>query len=83
MSVDQLGPVAGSGDRLVAEAELGGLPRPVDREVVLADLLESLCRVGEPSGDLPVAEVRADDRVDIAVEDGEPLGVPVEGEPSV
>ena len=83
MRVEQRSPVASCSHRLVTEAELGGLTRPIDRQVILADLFERLGGLLEPRGNLPVADVGADDRVDVTVEDRETLGVPVEGEPGV
>lgn len=65
----------------MAKAEVDGLLRPIDRQVDLADLLERFRGVLQPGGDLPVLGVRADDRVDVVIQDCEPLRVPVEGEP--
>jgi hypothetical protein len=67
----------------VALVEVSGLLRPVDGQVDLADLLEGLGGVLQPGCDSPVLGVGADDRVDVVIEDGESLGVPVEGEPLV
>lgn len=52
----------------MSAVEVGRLLGPVDGEVDLADLLECFGGVLEPGGDLPVAGVGADDRVDVVVE---------------
>jgi len=74
-------PVVGRLQRLVSTVEVGGLAGPVDGEVYLADLLKRLGGVLQPGCDLPVARMGADDRVDVVVEDGEALVVPLDGEP--
>lgn len=81
--VEEMAPVVGGLERLVPVVEVGGLFGPVDRQVDLADLLERLCGVLEPRRDLPVHGVGADDGVDVVVQDGEALRIPVEGEPLV
>lgn len=67
----------------MSAVEVGGLFRPVDGEVDLADLLERFGGVLQPGCDLPVLGVGPDDGVDVVVEHGQPLGVPVQGEPVV
>ncbi len=69
--------------RLVATVEVHGLLGPVEGEVDLADLLQGLRRVLQPGSDPSVSCVGTDDGVDIAVQDGQPLLVPVQHESSV
>ena len=57
---------------------VGCLSSPVDCQVDLADLLERPGRVLQPRRHLAVAGMGADDRVDVAVEDGEASVVPLE-----
>ncbi len=61
----------------MSSPEVRGLFRPVDGEVDLTDLLERLGGVLQPGRDLPVLGVGAEDRLDVPVEDCEPLRVPV------
>lgn len=67
----------------MSSVEVRGLFRPVDGQVDLADLFERLGGVLQPGGDLSILRVGADDRLDVVVEHGEALRVPVEGEPLV
>ena len=81
MLLEEPAPVARRLERLVAAVEVGGLLRPVDGEVDLTDLVEGLGGVLQPGRDLSVLGVGPDDRLDVMIEDREPLCVPVEGEP--
>ena len=63
--------------------EVDGLLGPVDREVDLADLFQRLGSVLEPGGDPTVAGMSPNDRIDVAIEDSEPLLVPPQHEPGV
>ena len=65
----------------MAVVEIGGLFRPVDGGIDLPDFHERGRRVLQPCGDAPVLGVGADDGVDVAVENGQAPGVPIEGEP--
>ena len=78
---EEFAPVVCGPPRLVAGVEIGCLLRPVDREVGLADFLQGLGGVLMPPRDPPVSGMGADDRVDVSIEDGQALRVPVEGVP--
>ncbi len=78
VSCEQVAPILGRLQRLVAGPVVGCLTGPVDGEVDLADLFERLSGVLQPRGHLAVACVGPDDGVDVAVEHRETSVVPVQ-----
>lgn len=83
VSCEEFAPVVGGLQGLMVGVVVGCLSSPVDRQVDLADLLERLGRVLQPRRHLAVAGMGADDRVDVAVEDGEASVVPLQHPPLV
>ena len=81
MHGEQLTPVVASPPRLPTTVEIRCLLGPFDGQVDLVDLFESACSVGEPGRDRPVTGVSDDVRLDVVVEYGETLLVPLDGEP--
>lgn len=66
----------------MAGVEIGCLPSPLEREIDLPDFLEGLGGVLKPRRDPPVSGMGADDRVNVSIEDGQALRIPVEDVPS-